>query len=134
MATNKKQAGGNEPVTRHAVRCDDPATPASGDPCRVGRLVGVALIDEDTDGLTVMDFGPSIYELEVGGVTNSASVINVTDGDQLYYNDGADPKINKDTAGVPFGIALETVDGDVGTLVAADDTAIIRVLVGVNQT
>lgn len=133
MATNKKQAGGNEPVTRVTVQCDNPTTPASGDPCRVGRLTGVALIDEDTDGKTVMDIGPSIYELEVGGVTNSSSIINVTDGDQLYYNDGADPKINKDTSGYPFGIALETVDGDPGTLVAANDTAVIRVLVGVNK-
>lgn len=92
-----------------SVVCSDPATPASGDPVRVGELTGVALIAEESDGKTVVDFEPSkVWDLSVkavDGVGNSAVAV----GDKIYYVDADTPKLSKKTSGRLFGFALEAI-------------------------
>ena len=76
----------------------------SGDPVAVGEIVGVALTNADDNGYaTVQTEG--VFKLSVVGNdgTNDASI---SVGDALYYNAGT---INKNTAGVLFGYALEAV-------------------------
>lgn len=120
MALNKKQAG-SQPVLTLRVAATAPTTPASGDPVLLGRLPGVALTDEDTDGKITMDIGPSIFALSVeanDGAADSA----IAAGDILYYKVGATPVLNKNSTGVSFGVALEAV--------TSGETATIDVLVG----
>jgi predicted RecA/RadA family phage recombinase len=104
-----------------AVACSAPATPASGDPVLFGQIPGVALIDEQADGLTTIAMN-GVWELSVEGA-NGAGNTAVAVGDILYYDSAATVKINKDnTNGVRFGYALEAV--------SSGATATIRVKVG----
>jgi predicted RecA/RadA family phage recombinase len=90
----------------------DPATPASGDPVRVGTIPGVAVTKEGEGGnasteTTIATRG--VFNLSVKGVDgvgNSA----VAKGDKLYYVDGDTPKLSKKTSGALFGKALGAVD------------------------
>ncbi len=98
------------------VACSHPTTPASGDPCRLGNLTGVALIDERSDGLTVMDIGLRTWNLSVKGVNGSGNSA-VAAGDTLYYVDADTPPISKKATGHPYGYALEAVgSGSTGTI------------------
>lgn len=89
------------------VACSHPTTPASGDPCRFGELVGVAVADEDADGNTaVMTEG--IFDLSVKGIDGSGNSA-VAVGDKLYYTDADSPPISKKATGRPVGFAMEAV-------------------------
>ena len=91
-----------------AMTCTAPTTPASGDPVVCGQIPGVALVAEDSAGLTTValdgEFTLSVKGENAGG--NSA----VADGDILYYEAGQAPPINKDaTNGIRFGYARGAV-------------------------
>jgi hypothetical protein len=92
-----------------SVVCSDPTTPASGDPVRYGELTGVALIAEESDGKTVVDFEPGkVWDLSVKGVDgggNSAVAV----GDKIYYVDADTPKLSKKATGRLFGFAMEAI-------------------------
>ena len=117
MATNRIFKDGDQ----LQLAATHPATPASGDPVRVGQIPGVALTNEDTaDGLTTIQFD-GVFDLSVKGVDgggNSAVAV----GDILYYVDADTPVLSKKTAGVRFGYALEAI--------ASGGTDTIRVKVG----
>ena len=92
-----------------AVVCSDPTTPASGAPVRYGEMTGVALVDENDDGETSVDFTPgNVWELSVKGVDGGGNSA-VAAGDKLYYVDADSPKLSKKTAGRFFGFAKGTV-------------------------
>jgi predicted RecA/RadA family phage recombinase len=118
MATNFDS---NPPLS---VVISNPATPSSGDPCRFGKLTGVALIDEgDSIALeTTLDIAEKVWDLSVDD--NLGGTIAV--GDPIYYHDSQTgtpaTSLNNDPTGAQafFGIALDTV--------AADATTTIRVL------
>lgn len=121
MAKNRLYATGQH----ISVVCSHPTTPLSGQPVRVGPLVGVAEGNERTDGTTTVDFGPAVYSLSVKGV-NDAGNSAVAVGDQLYYVDadvgtGTGFLSKKDT-GRFAGIALDAV--------TSGSTASIAVLIG----
>ncbi|MEU4410756.1 DUF2190 family protein [Streptosporangium sp. NPDC023963] len=97
----------------------DPATPASGDPVVMGQLPGVALIDEQPDGLTTIKTD-GVATLSVKGTNGSNAAINA--GDILYYVAANTPKLSATTSGVRFGYALEAV--------SSGATATIRVKIG----
>jgi predicted RecA/RadA family phage recombinase len=90
----------------------DPATPASGDPVRVGEIAGVAITaegagDNATGETTIATKG--VFNLSVKGVDaggNSAVAV----GDKLYYVDADTPKLSKKVAGHLFGKALGIVN------------------------
>jgi predicted RecA/RadA family phage recombinase len=90
-----------------SLTCTDPTTPASGDPVRCGQTPGVALVNEDTAGLTTVA-EDGVFTLSVKGVDGGGNSA-VADGDILYYVDGDTPKLSKKTAGVRFGYAKGTV-------------------------
>lgn len=103
------------------LTCSAPTTPASGDPVLCGQIPGVALGDEDTDGVTVVALD-GVFALSVKGENNSGST-TVSAGDILYYEAGQTPPLNKDaTNGVRFGYALAGV--------GSGATATINVRVG----
>jgi predicted RecA/RadA family phage recombinase len=110
MATNEVYERG----THLALAATDPTTPASGDPVIVGQLPGVALTDEDDDGVTTI-VTEGVYDLSVKGTTGSDSAVAV--GDIIYYVSGNTPKLSKTSSGVRFGYALGTVGaGATGTI------------------
>jgi len=114
MAKNRSFPNGRQ----LSLVADNPASPVSGDPVRVGTLVGVALTDERSDGTTTIDFG-GVYALSAKGIDNAGnSAIAV--GDKLYYVDATTPKISKNNVtGTLAGYALQAVN--------AGATATIRV-------
>jgi predicted RecA/RadA family phage recombinase len=79
MARNRKFANGRQ----LAVVCNDPATPASGDPVRWGKIGGVALIAENADGETVVDFGPAVYTLPIFDEATGGVLV----GGEVWYDD-----------------------------------------------
>jgi len=103
MATNEVYEHGR----RLAVACTDPATPASGDPCRVGQITGVALVAEGSDGITTMTT-EGVYLLSVKGV-NAGGNVAIAAGDVVFYVDADTPKLSAKIAGVRFGYALAAV-------------------------
>lgn len=96
--------------------CTHPTTPVSGDPVRYGEMVGVALTDEDSAGLTTVAF-KGVFLLSVGGVDQSGNSA-VAVGDRLYYTDADTPRINKKNTGRPAGFAVAT-PGNAGTVASA---------------
>ncbi len=88
-----------------------PATPASGDPVRVGEVPGVAITKEAEGGNAAGECTialEGVFNLSVQGVDgggNSAVAL----GDKIYYNDADTPVLNKKVAGKLFGKALGTV-------------------------
>lgn len=89
------------------IACSHPATPASGDPVRIGGFCGVAVANEQSDGRTVVRVRGvvSVSVKGVDGVGNSAVAV----GDKLYYVDADSPKLSKKNTGTFFGYALGTV-------------------------
>lgn len=87
------------------VICTHPTTPASGDPVRYGEMTGVALVAEDADSYTQVDFtaGRS-WDLSVKGVDGSGNSA-VALGDKLYYVDADTPVLSKKATGRFFGFA-----------------------------
>lgn len=92
-----------------AVVCTHPTTPASGDPVRFGEMTGVALIDEQSDGKTSVDFTPgNVYDLSVKAINGSGNSA-VAVGDKLYYVDADTPVLSKKDTGRFFGFAMEAI-------------------------
>jgi len=116
MAKNRKYESGR----KLAVACTHPATPTSGSPVRYGQLPGVALINEQADGLTTVQFD-GVFNLSVKGVDGSGNSA-VAEGDKLYYVDADTPVLSKKATGVYFGIAMGAV--------ASGATATIPVRIG----
>lgn len=92
------------------------ASKASGDPCVVGQLPGVAetASEATTNRLVMQTVG--VYRLSVKGVDgggNSAVAI----GDLIYYVEADTPKLSKKTTGVRFGYALEAVTSGATTTI-----------------
>lgn len=116
MAKNRKYANGRQ----LAVVCNDPAIPASGDPVRFGEIGGVALNNEDAAGLTVVDFGPAVYNMTVHD--NLAGGILV--GQKIYYEDTAHgsplTKLGNQVTGAEgfFGYAMEALGNGVTGVIA----------------
>lgn len=107
-------------VFKHAenLYIDVPAGTKSGDPVAVGQLVGVALTDADEDGkATIRTKGAFSVPVTAADGTGPAAVEL---GDVVYIQAGG--TINKDSAGVRFGYALEAV--------AAGETQNIKVKLG----
>lgn len=106
MATNQVYEDGVQ-FAVPAAQVDDPATPTSGDPVRIGNLPAVALTDAETDAdgtsvITVKTNG--VYEFAVEAESGAIGY-----GDLLYY-DAADDGLNNTAAGnTRFGYALGTV-------------------------
>lgn len=76
----------------------------SGDPVRVGKLVGVALEDQISTDPVVVDLGGG-YELTAKAINdagNSAIIV----GDDLFFVDADTPKLSKKSSGYFAGTAL----------------------------
>lgn len=120
MATNEVIA----PRDTLSLACTHPTTPEAGGPVIFGVLPGVALTKEgeggnkSTEATVALD---GVFKLSVKGADGSGNAA-VTAGDRLYYKSDATPVINKNSGGVPFGIALEGV--------GSGSTATIKVKVG----
>lgn len=112
MAKNVKY----EPGWRKAYACTKPDEPDSGDPVRIGNMTGIALLDEDAAGKTVVDKGPFSAKFTVKD--NGGAGIGV--GDTIWYHDDQTPPLDNVPAGGYFyGYAEEAV--------ANGETAIIEV-------
>jgi hypothetical protein len=100
------------------VACSHPTTPVSGDPVRYLTQTGVALIDEQSDGLTTVNFGPAVWDLVVDDNIGGGIAV----GDKLYYHDSGtgtgSVHVNNDpSGGYFFGIAYEVVSANATTLI-----------------
>lgn len=95
----------------------DPATPASGDPVRFGSLTGIAMLDEGAGGVaateTVVEFGTYIADHAVNDHVGGGIAVGAT----VFYVDAAD-RLENDTSGTPYGIALEVVGAGATTTIA----------------
>lgn len=101
MAKNLNHIG----VDGLRVVCSHPTTPASGDPVRYGEMTGVALVAEDADGFTQVDFTPGRgWDLSVKGVDGAGNSA-VAVGDKIYYVDADTPPLSKKATGRFFGFA-----------------------------
>lgn len=111
MATNRKRAK-NSPLS---VTVSSPTV--SGDPVVLGSMGGgVALTDYDAStGKATVDF-EGVYDLEVVA-TNDSGNSAVAAGDEIFYAAGV---LSKDSSGVFFGWALETITS------GSTDTIMIR--------
>lgn len=103
MAKNIRREIGNQ----LDVAVSNPVTPASGDPCRWGSKVGVALANKAANGLTPVKFDGTAL-LSVKGINGGGNVA-VADGDQLFYTDADTPPISKKTTGTLVGQAMGVV-------------------------
>ena len=135
MADNRIKEHGR----KLSLTCTHPASPSSGDPVRIGNLIGVALTDERTAGDTTVDL-EGVYDISVKAEDddgNSAVVI----GDKLYYVDAdvddGTGYLNKKVTGYFAGIALEaitsgttsTINVRVGSAIGLGDASLPRVSV-----
>src|SRR5690349_11698080 len=107
------------------VACSHPATPASGDPVRIGSFCGVAATDESAGGnasgeTTVATEG--VFKVSVAAIDSSGSAgadanVAVAVGDIIYYGDSNDPVLSKRAGGTFFGYALGAVSsGSTGSI------------------
>jgi hypothetical protein len=117
VAKNRRVNGGNIlPLTV-------PSTAKSGDPFANGTstlpgFAGVLLTDPDaTTNVATVDCSGGLFNLSVKGVTNGAANSAVVQGDQLFYNPAHTPKVDKDTTGIPFGVAWEPVNSGATTTI-----------------
>ncbi len=97
----------------------DPATPASGDPVRVGEIAGVAVTKEGEGGNASADTTiatEGVFNLSVKGVNGSGNSA-VAKGDKIYYVDADTPKLSKKTTGHLFGKALGAVESGATTTI-----------------
>lgn len=89
-----------------------PTTPASGDPCIVGKIPCVAITAESTTGtdMTGNATGDATFARDgswlvsvkgIDGSGNSAVAI----GDEIFYTDGDTPPLSKKATGVHWGFA-----------------------------
>ena len=136
MADNRIKEHGR----KLSLTCTHPASPSSGDPVRIGNLIGVALTDERTAGDTTVDLGQAVYDLSVKAVDDDGNSA-VAVGDKLYYVD-ADVDdgtgfLSKKVTGYFAGIALEvvptgttvTINVRIGSAIGLGDASLPRVSV-----
>jgi hypothetical protein len=107
MAALIKQ-GSIESIKTIRVPCSHPATPAKGDTCRFGEIIGTALQDEQSDGETTLLIQAHITEISVKGIDGSGNSA-VAPGDKLYYVDADTPPVSKKATGRFVGTAMEAV-------------------------
>lgn len=101
MATNKVQEGKILDLTV-------PAGTVSGDFIVAGLLHGVALTDRRTDGKASVDIS-GVWDLSVTAADEDGNSA-VSIGDALFYDAAASPdRLDKNSTGVLFGIALEAI-------------------------
>jgi hypothetical protein len=94
------------------VVVSDPAAPDAGDPVRFGSLTGIAIDDENTAGITVVDFGWYVADHPVTDIVGGGIAV----GDTVYYVDAGD-RLENLTSGTPYGIALEVVGAGATTTI-----------------
>lgn len=100
MATNRENVNGRQ---ISATPTDGGAL--SGDPCLLGNIPGVALIDA-VSGVTTIDT-EGVYNLSVHSIDGAIAA-----GDIVYYVPGNTPKLSDDVDGASvkrFGYALAAV-------------------------
>lgn len=104
------------------LRCvvDSPASPVSGDVCRVGDRVGIAETDKGADGKTTVKFrcAADVSVKGVNGSGNSAVAVN----DVVYFVDADTPHLSKKATGTRAGLAQ--------AIVGSGATATVLVLFG----
>ena len=103
----------------------------SGDPVVVGQLPGVALIDADSNGKTVVALD-GIWEVLVAGKDSSGTSgadasVAVNGGDQVYFDKTKSPPLSKRAGGIPWG----KVVGDAGVQQVASGATTTKCNVGV---
>lgn len=104
-----------------SVAATDPATPASGDPIRVGSLTAVAVTDEsdagNPTGYVSADFGPSVWKVYVDDDAGTGIALYAP----IYYHDTetGTPATNLNNNATSndgfFGVALQTVSTNATT-------------------
>ncbi len=87
------------------VICSYPTTPAAGGVVIYGDLCGIAEGDEDTDGYTVVRFGPWVGDLEVTDVNTGGIAV----GAPLFASKANPIVLSNLATGVFFGWANEVV-------------------------
>ena len=136
MAKNLKYAQGNitGPLTKAIAQTASRTTnqPISGDPCMIGKIPAVALIDSDSDGRVTPQFD-GIWEFLVAGVDSSGSAdsdanVAVNGGDEIFFDKDNTPPLSKRATGDHFGWAM----GDSGVQLVASGvlTTEINVKIG----
>lgn len=100
--------------------CTHPAAPSSGQPCRVGNILGVSQGNEDSvTGKTSIDTG-GVYKLSVKGNDGAGSA--VIPGDSVYYTDASvgdgSGFLDKVATGKLFGYALGAVESGATTVIS----------------
>ena len=133
MADNRIKEHGR----KLSLTCTHPASPSSGDPVRIGNLIGVALTDERTAGDTTVDL-EGVYDISVKGEDDDGNVAVVI-GDKLYYVDAdvGTGYLNKKVTGYFAGIALEaitsgttsTINVRIGSAIGLGDASLPRISV-----
>jgi predicted RecA/RadA family phage recombinase len=112
-----------EPGDQLSFVCSHPAAPNSGDPVRIGKMTGVALVDEGDGGNiateTTVDIGPFVADISVDDNVGAGIAV----GDPLYYHDTGTgtpaTSVNNDPAAADafFGFALAAVAANATTLI-----------------
>jgi predicted RecA/RadA family phage recombinase len=110
-----------EPGYKQALVVTNPASPASGDPIRIGTLTGIAEVDEGDGGNvsteTSVNIGPFVAEFYVDDNVGGGIAV----GDSIYYHDTAtgtpSTHLNNDPSGADafFGVAQEVVTANATT-------------------
>jgi predicted RecA/RadA family phage recombinase len=105
----------------------------SGDPVVIGDIPGVALVDADTDGRTVVQ-ADGIFTLLVAGKDSSGTSgadasVAVHGGDLLYFDKDKTPPLSKRAGGTPFGYAF----GDAGVELVASGATTTEIPVQVGR-
>jgi hypothetical protein len=93
-----------EPSTQLLCTVTDPASPDSGDPVRVGFITGIAETDENSDGLTTVNFGTYTCE-----VTVYAEIDDIIAGTPLFYSDRIHGVTDNYTTAYFFGQATSSI-------------------------
>jgi len=81
----------------------------SGAPVAIGNLTGVLVTDADAVLNQAVIDTEGVYDLSVAAIKDGPANEAVAIGDAIYFNTGDTPKLNKKTAGVFFGYALEAI-------------------------
>jgi hypothetical protein len=140
MAKNILQPAIGQTLGKIGIQATDPASPKSGQSSRVGSIHGIAEVDMDANtNLTTVNID-CIAEISVHAIIAGPANSAVAAGDVLYRTDGqvdgsGNPMFDKVNTGVKVGYAFGSkisaggADVRTGNLVAAGQTAIIRVMI-----
>jgi predicted RecA/RadA family phage recombinase len=95
-------------ASKITIAVTHPATPAAGDPVRIGTFCGAAESAEDSGGTTVVVL-TGVVKVRVKAVNDGGNSA-VAVGDAIYYDDDDTPPLSKKATGnVIFGRALEAI-------------------------